>query len=386
MAKNIVICCDGTGNEITGHLSNVLKLFRVAKKDDGQRVYYDPGVGTISQSDAWSRFRSNAKGVFGLVTGWGLDANILDAYRFLMETYEDGDAVYLFGFSRGAYTVRVLAGFLHLVGLMPREQANLAGYALVAYKQAAARDDFEIAWQFQRVAATRRVPIAFLGLWDTVSSVIVPRPDRFYVPSLQMLPYTRTNPSVMAVRHAMAIDERRRMFRLNAWTDGQMFQGNPFDRADDRPQDVRQVWFSGVHSDIGGGYAEEESGPAKHALRWMLDEARARGLRLKTQAFNRLVMGNNLAGAKHTYVPPDVTTGLHDSMNDAWRVLEWLPKADKWKEWPARRSIAGFYLPRSEPRPLPENPLVHHSVVERMDADPGYRPPNLPQTYRVEGP
>jgi uncharacterized protein (DUF2235 family) len=386
MAKNIVICCDGTGNEITGHLSNVLKLFRVAKKDDGQRVYYDPGVGTISQSDAWSRFRSNAKGVFGLATGWGLDDNILDAYRFLMETYEEGDAVYLFGFSRGAYTVRVLAGFLHLVGLMPREQANLAGYALVAYKQAAARNDFEIAWQFQRVTATRRVPITFLGLWDTVSTVIVPRPDRFYVPSLQMLPYTRTNPSVMAVRHAMAIDERRRMFRLNAWTDGQMFQGNPFDRGDDRPQDVRQAWFSGVHSDIGGGYAEEESGPAKHPLRWMLDEARARGLRLKTQAFNRLVMGSNLAGAKHTYVPPDVTTGLHDSMNDAWRVLEWLPKADKWKEWPARGSIAGFYLPRAEPRRLPENPLVHHSVVERMDADPAYRPVNLPQSYRVEGP
>ena len=83
MPKNIVICCDGTGNEIEGNLSNVLKLYRIARRDQEQRVYYDPGIGTIGQRDEWSRLKQNAKTIFGLATGYGLDNNILNAYRFL---------------------------------------------------------------------------------------------------------------------------------------------------------------------------------------------------------------------------------------------------------------------------------------------------------------
>ena len=185
MTRNIVICCDGTGNEIEANLSNVLKLFRVVQKSEDQVVFYDPGVGTISTSDPWSQVKSNTLGVWGLATGYGLDRNVLTAYRFLVDTYADGDQVYLFGFSRGAYTIRVLAGFLRLVGLLNPPQRNLCGYALTAYKRAATRDDFKIAWRFERVASTRRVPIKFMGVWDTVSSVIVPRPDRLYLPSLE---------------------------------------------------------------------------------------------------------------------------------------------------------------------------------------------------------
>src|SRR6476660_9952001 len=103
MAKNIVICCDGTGNEIEANLSNVLKLFRLVKKNDEQVVFYDPGIGTISTSDGWSRFKSNARAVFCLATGYGLDDNVLDAYHFLIDHYAEGDNVFLFGFSRGAY-------------------------------------------------------------------------------------------------------------------------------------------------------------------------------------------------------------------------------------------------------------------------------------------
>ena len=91
MPKNIIICCDGTGNEIEANLSNVLKLFRILRKSDDQVVYYNPGVGTISSSDPWSRLKSEALGVLGLMTGYGLDANVLDAYRFLLDEYEDGD-------------------------------------------------------------------------------------------------------------------------------------------------------------------------------------------------------------------------------------------------------------------------------------------------------
>jgi uncharacterized protein (DUF2235 family) len=146
------------------------------------------------------------------LTGYGLDENVLDAYRFLLDTYEDGDRIYMFGFSRGAYTVRLLGGFLRLVGLLERPQRNLCEYALTAYKRAAEKDDFEIAWRFERVASTRRIPIAFMGVWDTVSSVIVPRPDRLYLPSLQELPYTKTNSYIEVFRHALAIDERRGCF------------------------------------------------------------------------------------------------------------------------------------------------------------------------------
>ncbi len=110
MPKSIIICCDGTGNEIKENESNVLKFYRLLLKNKKQVVFYDPGVGTISNSGAWSTFKSKSKGVLGLVTGFGLDKNVLDAYRFLIRNYEDGDDIYLFGFSRGAYTVRVLAG------------------------------------------------------------------------------------------------------------------------------------------------------------------------------------------------------------------------------------------------------------------------------------
>lgn len=177
--KNIVICCDGTGNEIERDLSNVLKLYRISDKSEAQRVYYDPGIGTIGHRDRWKRLRQKMIEVFGLATGWGIDDNILDAYRFIIQTFEDGDRIFLFGYSRGAYTVRALAGFLHLVGLLSPDQLNLAPSALAAYKRVDEDEGFEDAWQFARLLQPRRVPIHFVGLWDTVASVLVPRKGGF---------------------------------------------------------------------------------------------------------------------------------------------------------------------------------------------------------------
>jgi len=102
MNKNIVVCCDGTGNEVEGNLSNVLKLFRITQRNENQRVYYSPGIGTIGIGDNWSRFKQNAKPVFELATGYGLDDDILGGYRFICEQYEERSEVFLFGFSRGA--------------------------------------------------------------------------------------------------------------------------------------------------------------------------------------------------------------------------------------------------------------------------------------------
>lgn len=380
VAKNIVICCDGTGNEVERNLSNVLKLFRIARKNDRQIVYYHPGVGTLSSSDPWSQFKNDFYLVFGLITGHGLDDNMLDAYRFLVDHYTLGDDIFLFGFSRGAYTVRVLAGFLHLVGLVAPPQLNLSDYALTAYKKAAAQDDFKIAWRFERVMSTRRVSIKFIGVWDTVSSVIVPRPDRLYIPSLQELPYTRTNPSVEIFRQALAIDERRRMFRANLWHEPQDFK--PYGFGEARPQDIKQVWFAGVHADVGGGYKEEESGPAKFPLGWIIDEAAAHGLLINRAMYNHLVLGRQREGGSRSYTPPDATAPLHDSMTWGWRILEWLPKSASKKEWPDRRTFLGFYLPCGEPRPIPDGSLVHYSVAERMSRAPHYRPVNLPPAGR----
>jgi len=378
MTKNIVICCDGTGNEIRADLSNVLKLFRILKKDDDQLVYYDPGIGTLASDDPWSKWKNDAGQVFALATGYGLDANVLDAYCFLMQEYQEGDHLYLFGFSRGAYTVRVLAGFLRLVGLLQRPQANLSKYALTAYKKAAAENNFEIAWRFERIAGTRRVPIKFIGVWDTVSSVIVPRPDRFYIPSLVQLPYTRTNSYVEHFRQAMAIDERRSMFRINQWAEPQEYKPNPFDPNPAANQDVKQVWFCGDHSDVGGGYPEQESGLAKFPLKWMVDEASGCGLRTNTVMYNHLILGKPRQGGSREYVSPDPFAKMHNSLTLPWKILEVWPKSAARREWQSRRSIFGWYLPLGEPRFIPEGARVHDSVFQRMTGGVGYAPVNLP--------
>ncbi|MBN8969991.1 DUF2235 domain-containing protein [Afipia sp. TerB] len=411
--KNIVVCCDGTGNEISENISNVLKLYRVLRKtgktQPRQVVFYDPGVGTLARPDPWTKLKQDAVTVLGLATGYGLDDNVLTAYEFLINQYEDGDEIFLFGFSRGAYTVRVLAGLIHRVGLLSPQQINLAGAALTAYKQVRSTPDTvgssapiavsggfddagqplpltrdDRASQFARIVSTRWPTIKFVGVWDTVASVIVPRPDRFYIFSLQTLANTRHNPSVRVFRQAIAIDERRRMFRLDTWDEPQTFMHNRFSATNNaEPQDAQQVWFSGVHADIGGGYPEVESGLSKFPLIWMIDEAVKHGLAVDPRTVNQLAWGVQRKGSPFSYVPPDVMRDPHDSMSTAWRLLEWWPKRDKYKEWSARKSVLGLYFPKAEPRFIPPGALIHQSVVDRMAAIPSYRPVNLPEVRTV---
>ena len=401
MSKNIVICCDGTGNEIGTTISNVLKLYRILQKTNDQRVYYNPGVGTIGQQNAWQRFKQKTNAVFGLATGYGLDNDVLSAYRFLGETYEEGDKVWLFGFSRGAYTVRVLAAFIHVIGLLPRDQLNLATYAFSAYKKSSGDSQrkppsggspgndaapqstsLESAWDFSKVAGGRPIRIEFIGVWDTVASVIVPRQDTLLL-DLQTLRFTRTNSSVKIFRQAMSIDERRRMFRLNRWIDPQVYRSNPFNASTEIAQDIRQVWFAGVHADIGGGYPETESGLSKYPLLWMVRQAEAAGLLTKQGMINRLGLGQGRPDDKYPYVAPNPDGQLHVSLTGSWKLLEWLPKKVKWREWTARRSLFGWYIPHSEPRSIPEGALIHRSVFERMEKA-RYRPVNLPKAYVEE--
>ena len=132
MTKNLVVCCDGTGNEIEEDQSNVLKLYRVLKKSAEQRVFYEPGIGTMGADNQWTRLKQGVEKIAGLALGYGLDRDVLNAYEFLVKNYMPGDAIFLFGFSRGAYTARVLAGFINTLGLLTPDQINLSGFAFVA--------------------------------------------------------------------------------------------------------------------------------------------------------------------------------------------------------------------------------------------------------------
>lgn len=384
MTRNLVLCCDGTSNEIGVNISNVLKLYRIAEKDGNQRVYYHPGVGTIAQLAAWGRLSQEANNVMGLATGYGLDDNILDAYRWLCETYEDGDQIFLFGFSRGAYTVRAIAGMIDMIGLLRSDQLDLADYALTAFKRATEEHNLKIAWQFGRISGARDITIHFMGVWDTVASVIVPRPDRGYVPSLQFLPYTMQNPRVRIFRQACAIDERRRMFRLYPWKSGQTFKPTRFYSGVTIPQDARQVWFAGVHADIGGGYPEGESGLSKYPLVWMIDQAVKAGLRADEDMFDHLALGAPEPNGLYAYVEPEADAVAHKSLSGAWWILEFLPKSAKYLEWTQRFRLLGVYIPGGEPRPIVNGALIHQSVQTRMAEVAKYRPVNLPENPQIE--
>jgi uncharacterized protein (DUF2235 family) len=407
--RNIIICCDGTGNEISENISNVLKLYRCLRKTEKtqprQLVFYDPGVGTLERPDPWHKLKQDLNAILGLATGFGLDFNVLAAYSFLVHNYQAGDQIYLFGFSRGAYTVRVLAGLIHKVGLITPEQVNLAGSGLIAYKQfssdeapklraslksltdvataedAAPQSAFDNAAQFARITSTRWPTIRFVGVWDTVASVIVPRADRFYLPSLEELAFTIVNPSVQTFRQAISMDERRCMFRLKKWYAPQTFKHNRFNDAHAEPQDILQVWFAGVHADIGGGYPEKESGLSKYPLLWMIDEATSCGLQVNQATVNQLAWGIQRKGSPFSYVVPDVRGDLHNSLSGAWWILEYLPKSASYKEWPARKTHFGYYIPDAEPRFIPDGAVVHESAILRMDAMPSYRPVNLPKHF-----
>jgi len=378
MSKNIVICCDGTGNEINNHLSNVLKLYRMVENDHEQIRYYDPGIGTLGDNNPWSKYWLGTKRVFGLATGRGLDENILDSYHFLIENYEPGDKIFLFGFSRGAYTVTALAGLLYQIGLLMPDQKNLVSYALKAYRNVPFQVNDDNAWRFSRITNARRVEIHFMGLWDPVSSILAPRKDLFFHVTLQNLPHTANNPAIKNIRLASAVDEKRRMFRLHQWEPDQVFKPNPFEDRQE-PQSFEQIWFPGVHSDVGGGYPEKESAIAKYPLEWIVTEARNLGLKINNPLFERLVKGKEREGSAREYVGANHLGKIHNSMTKIWRILEYVPKRQKWLKWPEKRTFLGWYLPLQEPRFIQSGQKLHASVKMRMEELPEYQPVNLPK-------
>ncbi len=271
--RQLVVCIDGTSNRFGDQPTNVVRLYRSLSRDPRRVLaYYDQGVGTFGLKETlfeWQKFPSR---IAGLAFGWGLKRNVEGAYRFLAEHYRPGDQIFLFGFSRGAYAVRVLAAMLRAVGLIDAHQPHLFDYAWTLLttrmpprdedKRAGTRrrgPDFGLLGRFRKVFG-RQVKVHFLGLFDTVTSV-------GWVYDPLTVPYSSNNEMVDVVRQALAIDECRCFFRQNLWFGEK-----------DRKSDVLQVWFPGMHSDVGGGYAPKDSRLALVAFTWMLGEALEAGL------------------------------------------------------------------------------------------------------------
>ncbi|MCD2175943.1 DUF2235 domain-containing protein [Rhizobium sp. C4] len=381
MAKNIVILLDGTSNQINGERTNVLRLYGCLKRNETQLVFYQPGVGTFGNLGWWSSLRSKAFILIGLATGAGIDDNVMEAYRFLVNRWEPGDNIYVIGFSRGAYTARLLTGFIRVFGLTKPEQDNLVRYAFRAYKNfgftaESKRFDDEIE-HYQKVLQGKPIRVEFLGLWDTVASVF-DRKSRFPWLTLKQKAYTNKNDRIKTVRQALAIDEHRTMFQPSLWTPDQKYQYWSYEKNgfDTVPQDFKEVWFTGCHTDVGGGQPEQKSALAKIPLEWLYREACDSGIKGDDVVFDLLAKG--IGDNSGHYVPPSPTGKINESMNIAWAIVEFFPRRilkTSLRLWPR---LGRFYLPIFDRRKIPSKAVIHPSVDIRMKQMPDYRPRNLP--------
>jgi uncharacterized protein (DUF2235 family) len=350
MGRNIVLCCDGTANEFAPDRTNVVKLcYSLIQDPARQIVYYHPGLGTMEPPGALTGFAKNATRLLGQAIGYGLEADVRDAYIFLVNNFRRADRVYLFGFSRGAYTARAVASVLKMYGLLPAGNEALVPYAirmLTAIDKA--KDDergsyFQLADDFKETFdPTALCKPHFVGLWDTVSSA-------GWIENPMRLPFTANNPDIAHGRHAVAIDERRAFFRTNLWwsKDQSVALG---------PADLKQVWFPGVHADVGGGYPEAESGLAKVSLKWMLREAEDLGLLCDADRKARI-----LGERGKPYAPPNSQADMHESLTWKWWPAELVMKKhyDRDQKLISRRMNLGRY------RDIPPGSHIHESAFQR---------------------
>ena len=352
MARNIILCFDGTNNEYAATNTNVVKMYAMLDRTTAdQLMYYQPGIGTFPPPGVWGKLKGWLVTKLDLAIAWLLKEHATAGYRFLMSHYQPGDRIFVFGFSRGAFTARVLAGMVHKVGLLTAGNEELVDFAWNTYGKEHAPPVYD---GFKRTFS-RDVQIHFLGLWDTVSSV-------GWAWHPEHLPNTFTNPSVHVVRHAMAIDERRAQFPQNLWSP------NP-----GAGQDVLQVWFPGVHCDVGGGYLERESGLSKLALQWMCSEAMVHGLKLDAQMITTVIPTTD----NDYYAAPSFRARKHESLKGFWWwLVEYIPLPRK---DPTKGYKVGWVLHRGRSRFIADKANVHASVFQRKDAGvDGYSPSNLP--------
>jgi len=352
MSKNIVVFSDGTGQEGgKGNNSNVYKLFNMVEDRSPQQIaFYDRGLGT-----GWRKITGNGAGM-------GISKNIKECYEFIFNNYETGDQIYLFGFSRGATTVRSLAGFIDLFGILPKSRPELIHKAWKIYAiktSTKERKMEEKEWkrivkakEFVEHHHTMWCKIKFIGVWDTVAALGIP--FKFIDNIVEKIPGMKhgfhdltLSQSIENAYHALSIDDERLTFHPTLW------------EAEHLPyQTVSQVWFCGMHTDVGGGYPEQQLSDI--TLEWMTDNAKNHGLH---------IYPHNKITATLNPVPDGF---MHNSRSG--KFSKYFRK--KGRFWPENRS---------------DTPIVHWSVVERKKSkenkdSPTYSPWILKGTYMVEMP
>ncbi len=332
--RQIILGCDGTNNTLTGgsHDTNVLKLIGQLAPESAERLlYYDPGVGSADQLPPVglaNDLRRRWERVAGLANGRGIYENISEAYLFLVDHYRPGDQIYIFGFSRGAFTARAVAGMVRLFGIISPSSKSLILTLIRVYFSTPGTSATDMGFWSRRIAKKTKkhvernaavalatdivsphataddvrdylantkdhrntreaialqvrnqfasaegacAPIHFIGVWDTVESVGIIGLQR----KITSNGSTKDEKRYRHIRHAVSMDEHRRTFAPRLYWDNE-YDVNPDDPAQHRS--LRQRWFRGVHSDVGGGYDAREAGLSDHAYRWMLNEAIACGL------------------------------------------------------------------------------------------------------------
>jgi uncharacterized protein (DUF2235 family) len=309
VSKSLAVCCDGTWDRpVERHseqrtCTNVYKLWRgIADENrsgDPQRTFYHEGVGTGGRLDH----------IFGGVFGSGLARNVLGCYRFLALNYAPGDRIYLFGFSRGAYTARSTAGMVRNCGLLRHENLDRLADAFRLYRDRGEDTSpaSERARKF-RDAYAHDARVHFIGVWDTVGSLGVPVPIPFFKPWWAFHD-TDLSSTVLNAYHAIAIDEQRAPFKPTLWT-----------RPTEPPEQVlEQVWFAGCHRDVGGG--EPRPDLADVTLRWMVTQAQKCGLGFAEDHFQYAAAPDELRRFEGRSVHPDPDGDIHQSRRGVWTMI-----------------------------------------------------------------
>lgn len=330
MSKRIAFCADGTWDG-SGNNTNVYKLFKALLTTADQVPYYDDGVGSDGQP-----IEKLAGGAFGA----GLFQKIKDGYTKIAQVYEANDQLFLFGFSRGAYTARCLAGMIAICGL---PTANFTDDVVETAFQAYRNKDLrpQLLAQISQTCNLFDAKLAMVGVWDTVGSLGIPAIFGGVNPLVYGFLDTNLHPDVLHAYHALAIDEKRSEFPPTLWT------------SPAPGQTLDQVWFCGVHCDVGGSYPDDPNGTtlADLTLAWMMNRASALGL-----AFAPSVLASYRS-------PMDPKYAL-DTKHESWNPLWLLPKK----------------------RPIADGSTIADSVFVRCEQDSSYRPENLAFSGADPGP
>jgi uncharacterized protein (DUF2235 family) len=342
--KRIAIFCDGTWNtpdkleEGKPCQTNVVKLAKALSSKSGEGIpqimFYDPGIGT--EGGLFKRVIDGA-------TGNGISENILQAYRFLIKNYSPGDELFFFGFSRGAYTVRSLAGLIRNSGILKIDQLDKINRAYNIYQSRKPEHhpkEIESGLFKKTFAVEEHTQIKFIGVWDTAGALGNPLFLKRLSRRRNQFHDTKLSSRISHAYQALSIDEKRRNFKPTFW----------YQNPDTKDQILEQVWFSGVHSDVGGGYPLKQSGLSDKALKWMMGKAQNCGLKFDEININ-----------------PQSVDKIHKSYRGFYKLLP-----------PYNRKIG---IP--EPKKGEKKESVHLSVKEKYNNDSSYRPKNLVNYYNM---